>query len=201
MQVKRPMGWPPVLAAGLAAGVVAGLLAGAAFVRQGRLAGETVQGWTTNPLTGSPGADPWTRARVASAGLLALSRKETVYYAIDRDSAGRRLSEACVYRLTGGPLPARWWSVTLYDAEGYLARNSQSAHSVDATRVGDAQRWEARIAADGGAKPGQIVISSRNAGDFNLTLRLYNPDPGFLDRPGSAAFPRVVRLSCGAPHA
>lgn len=201
MQVKGPMGWPPFVVAGLAAGVVAGLVAGAVFVRQGRLAGETVQGWTTNPLIGSPGADMWTRARVAGAGLLALSRKETVYYSTDRDAAGRRLSEDCTYLLTGGALPARWWSVTLYDEEGYLARNGRSAHSVDATRVGGASAWEARIAGDGEATPGQVVISSRNAGDFNLTLRLYNPDPGFLSRPGSATFPRVERISCGGPDA
>jgi len=42
-------------------------------------------------------------------------------------------------------------------------------------------------------------ISSRGAGNFDLTLRLYVPDPALLANPGkTVAAPRIERLECGA---
>jgi len=49
------------------------------------------------------------------------------------------------------------------------------------TRPADAAHW----------------ISSRNAGTFDLTLRLYMPEQGLLTDPGRALdAPRIERLGC-----
>src|SRR5882762_2185836 len=73
--------------------------------------------WRFDRLAGAPEAGAYTRARVAYAGLLALSRREAVYYFTRTDSDGAALDEHCVYRLRGGAFPSRWWSLTLYDEE------------------------------------------------------------------------------------
>lgn len=155
-----------------------------------------VDGWRGDFATGSEAADPYTRARVARHGLLALAKTEAVYLTRNTDSAGKRLSADCTYRLTGGAMPAGWWSVTLYDAQSMLPANTDGALSIDASRTGPGA-WEVVIAPE---RPADAPhwISSRNAGAFDLTLRLYMPEPALLEAPGrTLAAPRLERLSCG----
>jgi hypothetical protein len=155
-----------------------------------------VGGWRADFATGSDAADPYTRARVARHGLLALAKTEAVYLTRNTDDAGQPLSEDCSYRLSGGAMPAGWWSVTLYDGKSMLPANTDNALSIDASRAG-AGPWEAVIAP---ARPdaAEHWISSRNAGNFDLTLRLYMPDPALLEAPArTLAAPRIARLSCG----
>ena len=112
------------------------------------------------------------------------------------DERGRPLSPNCAYELTGGPLPARWWSVTIYDKANYLPVNGDKAESDDATRTvkDTAGRWTVRISPtrDGA----QDWISSRNAGPFVLTLRLYNPEPAARDHVDTIPFPTIRTLKC-----
>lgn len=138
-----------------------------------------VNGWQSDFAIGSKAVDPYTRARVARHGLLALAKSEAVYFTRSKDESGRPLSEDCTYRLWGGAMPAGWWSVTLYDARSMLPVNSDGALSIDASRTG-AGAWEAVIAP---APPADAAhwISSRKAGRFDLTLRLYMPAPA-VDR-------------------
>jgi len=154
-----------------------------------------VGGWRSDFAIGSKTADPYTRARVARHGLLALAKTEAVYFTRTTDDAGAPLRDACTYRLSGGTMPAGWWSVTLYDSQSMLPANTDSALSIDAERAGDGA-WEAVIAPQ---KPEGAAhwISSRSAGTFDLTLRLYMPDAALLADPETALDPpRLARLSC-----
>lgn len=154
-----------------------------------------VGGWRSDFAVGSRAADPYTRARVARHGLLALAKTEAVYFTRARDDAGERLREGCTYRLSGGAMPAGWWSVTLYDGESMLPANTDGALSIDAERMGKG-RWSAMIAPRRPAN-GEAWISSRAAGSFDLTLRLYMPPPELLANPSAALDPpRIARLSC-----
>jgi hypothetical protein len=180
----------------LAVGAVLGLGSAWGAVSRLSLSGRVVDGgWTTNLNIGSTAADPYTRAMVARDGLLALARSETVYFTRFADDAGAPLDAACTYRIKGRDLPARWWSVTLYDQEQYLARNEDGAHSIDATRVvraGDG--YEAVVS---GARGDAVNwLSTQGAGKFSLSLRLYNPDPAVQAEPGKAALPTVEKISC-----
>jgi hypothetical protein len=154
-----------------------------------------VGGWRSDFAIGSKAADPYTRARVARHGLLALAKSEAVYLTRSLDDAGDPLREACTYRLSGGPMPAGWWSVTLYDSASMLPANTDGALSIDAERAG-AGAWEAVIAAQRPAGAAHW-ISSRAAGTFDLTLRLYMPDAALLTDPnGTLDAPRIRRLGC-----
>jgi hypothetical protein len=154
--------------------------------------------WTSDPAIGSPAADPYTRAYVARRGLLGLRREEATYYLRAVDDAGRLLRDDCAYVMEGMAPDARWWSVTLYADDYYLALNEDDAHSIDMTRavIGDDRMWRATIQPTDPAD-GSFWISSRNAGRFDLIYRLYNASEAVLEAPESALVtPSIIRLGC-----
>lgn len=155
-------------------------------------------GWSSSRVTGSVQADPWTRASVALTGLLALNRTQAIYFIRRTDDAGAQLVDRCRYRVSGGPLPARWWSVTVYAADNYLPRNNDAALSFDATRVQrDATGQWTAIAADRPQR-GATWVSTRDAGRFDLTLRLYNPDAAAQADFDAIPMPHVQKIDCRA---
>ncbi|OYY63744.1 DUF1214 domain-containing protein [Sphingomonas sp. 28-62-11] len=191
------MGWKIcVLAAvvGIAAGVGSALLATQGGMDGGIRAGA----WSTNVTVGAASADPWTRATVARAGLLALSADQAVYFNRSADSEGRPLDARCTYRLSGGPQPAAWWSVTLYAEDQYLARNTDSASSIDATLAGNGA-WTALVGPD--RPPSGMWISTRASKRPVLMLRLYSPRSIAADVLAKIKGPDVVRFSCPGEEA
>jgi hypothetical protein len=189
-----------ILGAGL--GVGSALLAAGIIGPGMRLGGAiNVDGWTSDWTIGSEAANPWTRARVARHGLLALSKDEAVYFTRNTDDSGDRLHEACTYRVTGGDLPAQWWSITLYDATSYLPRNTDNALSfdlTDAAAAGNPGDWTFKVS----PLPAHSEwVSSRDAGQFDLTLRLYKPAQALIENPAAAlSAPRIEKLGCGEVH-
>lgn len=154
-----------------------------------------VDGWTSDWSIGATSADAYTRARVARHGLLALAKEEAIYFLRNTDDDGDPLSERCVYELTGGHQDAFWWSITLYDSDSRLPLNDDEALSIDDTTVGIETEWKATISPipvnDG------HWISSRAAGQFDLTLRLYRPAKGLLHNPEqSLTAPQIRKVRC-----
>lgn len=152
--------------------------------------------WSTNLTRGDAAANAYVRGPTALRGLLALSAREAVYFNAERDADGRRLSADCAYELIGGPMPARWWSITVYDDRDYLAMNADDAHSVDATRiVADPDgRFVVRLAQD---RAGAANWLSTNAtGGPQVMLRLYGPESTVLEAPGTVPAPAIRRIGC-----
>ncbi|WP_225907819.1 DUF1214 domain-containing protein [Hyphomonas sediminis] len=191
----------------LLAGGILGIAAGAAsafyaagIIGSGASFGDQidVNSWKSDWTIGSAAANPWTRARVARHGLLALTKDEAVYFTTATDSDGARLKDDCTYEVSGGEMPGLWWSVTLYDGESYLPRNKDNALSFDKTKAaasGAPDAWSFVIAADG-PETGNWV-SSKAGGAFDLTLRIYKPDLALIEDPeGVLPAPTVKRLAC-----
>jgi hypothetical protein len=204
--MRRAAAYLVAVVAGCAVGIgsalgMAGLLPGANSLAFGDV---DVGGWRSDFAIGSQAADPYTRARVARHGLLALAKSEAVYFTRTVDDAGEPLREACTYRLTTGAMPAGWWSITLYNGESLLPDNTDEALSINAAqdsvaRMGDEiiGRGVAATIAPRRPKDGGLWISSRNAGRFDLTLRLYMPTDDLLADPENALDPpKVERLAC-----
>lgn len=183
---------------GLAIGGASALVLAGLWPRGAHLAATSaveVDGWRSDFAIGSDAADPYTRARIARHGLLALAQSEAVYFTRSVDDSGRPLSEDCVYELSGEGQPARWWSITLYDGDSRLPMNRDEALSIDASETGE-EAWRAIIAP---VQPHQNFhwISSRNARDFDLTLRLYVPDDTVFNAPSDAFNPPAIsRMGC-----
>jgi hypothetical protein len=185
--------WPVTILLGLVAG-----LGSAWWVMAKAPSAEfSNRGWTGSTVTGSVDADPWTRAKVAVRGLLALTKSQAIYLTTNVDSAGDRLRDACRYRVTGEAMPGRWWSATIYAADNYLPLNDDDALAFDATEVTPdaAGKWSALLA----AKPeGEGAwASTRNAGAFDITLRIYNPTPKAQADYARIPVPTVTKLDCG----
>jgi hypothetical protein len=148
--------------------------------------------WRVSLLAGSTSADAYTRARVALGALLALDRRETLYYIARRDARGNTLRSDCRYRLSGPAPAARWWSVTAYDEEFFLFENGARRYSVNGdTEPRDSQ---GQIVFDVGP---EIVtgdppdLPTQGTGTLLLTLRLYNPAPSLQRDPGSLVPPLI----------
>lgn len=157
--------------------------------------GIEINGWVGDLRQGSVDASPYLRARIARHGLLAMAKSEAIYFIRARDDAGEHLTEDCDYKISGGALPAGWWSVTLYNTENFLPDNMDEALSFN-SNLSSEDAWSAIISPtqpDDGAN----WISSHNAGKFDLTLRLYMPASDALAHPQETiAAPTVERLEC-----
>ncbi len=191
---KRASWWAP--AATVSVGLMVGLLTGWAAITGGT-GGKNYSGWYGSDVTGSADAGPWLRARVAISGLLALNKSQAIYFTRKTDDAGERFREDCRYRVSGTQLPGQWWSVTVYAADNYLPLNDDDALSFDSTEVKPDPngKWTALL---GPARPeGQAWASTRNAGEFDITLRIYQPGAGAQADYNSIPMPSVTKLDCG----
>lgn len=184
------------LAAAMLAGAFLGAASAWAALEFGRSSlVERYGAWSHSRAAGSTAAGPYTRAIIAREGLLALSAREALYFTLERDDQGRPLDEACVYELAGPDPAARWWSVTLYADDDFLAQNSDHAASIDASRVraGPDGVWRARVAPVQGDAAHWLSSRAARRG-FSLTLRVYNPQRDF--RPSAQTLPVLTTLSC-----
>jgi len=149
-----------------------------------------VGAWTVNLLAGSTTADPYTRARVAVSGLLALDRSETFYFVASADDAGKPLSSACDYRITGRSPPARWWSITAYGSDFFLIPNAAHRYSVTMTTARMNRDGSFSISASPNPQP-EPWLPTGSANRVYLNLRLYNPAPELAAHPESLDAPQI----------
>lgn len=153
--------------------------------------------WTTGRDIGTADADMKTRAIVALRGLLALPKEEARYFTASTDSAGQPLSGKCRYTVAGGAIEARWWSITLYDRQGWLIPNRWNRHSIGSARIApaDAGQWAFTIAPE--PKPG-LWIPTATDGPFEVTLRTYRPRGRLAADPSGVTLPTITRGECAA---
>ena len=202
-------------------GIAAGVGLAAQTVRSGALGSNIQIGpWSTGLDFGTADASAKTRAVVALRGLLALPAKEARYYTAATDSAGQPLDGRCRYRVAGGVLPGRWWSLTLYDREGYLVKNPANRFSVQSSDVARytpgvtaddqseraramraifaaEQRWAVAVAPaapDAAAQASWLPTGGIER--FELTLRIYLPADAGRGNPPAAMLPSITKEGC-----
>lgn len=180
--------------------IALGLLGGSAFavqqVRGGLNDGMVEVGpWQTGKSFGTVDASALTRAKVALSGLLALPSKEAMYFTAQKDSDGRALDGRCTYVVRGGKLDGRWWSVTLYEGEGWLVKNAAKRWSVPASAVAvdEAGGWSFSVSPS--AQIG-TWLPTGSVPKFDLTLRLYHPSAMTIKSPEKALLPTIERKEC-----
>lgn len=201
MLLRRLLFWSSAL--------VVGLVSAWLVVRWGGDESVTVGAWRSEVLAGSVDAGPYTRARVALGGLLALGPEETLYFVAQRDDAGRPLRAACVYRVSGPAPEARWWSVTAYGDDRFLLDAPQHRYSVNSAAPAAVP---GRVAFMTGPRPPAVEAQQLGAdavpsgtgswlptpGDKGLllVLRLYQPAPAL--RANAASLVPLSIVASGA---
>lgn len=179
---------------GIALGLIAGIGYATWTVRTGAMgSGVRIGPWETGTDLGTTDQSARTRAVVARRGLLALPAREARYYTTSTDDAGRPLEGGCRYRVTGGALPARWWSLTLYDRDGYLAGDGPYSIGSAALSPAEAARWTVLIAPE---RQAGRWLPSAGLERFELTLRTYLPADEGRTSPARDQLPSIRREAC-----
>jgi hypothetical protein len=183
-------GLPAPVLEGLAAGVDA---AAASLPIEARLpiltqAKENGGWYDPSPKVGIFGTDYPMRARVALVGIGINTVEESTYPTALTDSAGEMLSGANSYRMVfkRGKLPPvkGFWSVTMYDSNGYLVPNAAKVYAVGPDHPGMITRKDGSV----------VIVAQRSkptekdvnwlpapAAGFRLNMRLYVPSKSILN--------------------
>lgn len=183
-----------VALAGLAAGIGLTMLA---------VAGNTtfphrlVNGWLFIPRLGAPDIDPYSRARLFHEGELPLASGEGFSLRARTDSEGQPLSMRCDYRLTS-PFPAaRYWTVTLSDAEGRLVTTLAERHGFTSAEIVRPAEGPFSIVIGPDPLPGNWLPTSREDQPFQLVIRLYEtPLAATATQLDPRVVPQLHRIRC-----
>jgi hypothetical protein len=154
------------------------------------------QGW--GERIGRYGTDYLARAQVARLGLGALPPEEAIYVGRFADSSREPLNGSRRYQMhlpPGGLPPVNaFWSLTLYDAQGYFAANELNRYAIgdrdalERNADGSLDLW-IQHDAPGGSQDHNWLPAP--AGPFSLVLRMYWPKAEVLD--GHWVPPQVTR--------
>ena len=129
-----------------------------------------VGAWRALPTVEADTIDPYTRARVARTGEIAMGAGEGLTFVATSDDDGHTLVGGCEIRLVGAVAPARLWTLTATDETGDVAATpSGRTHlqSREVLRDGDG-RWEVMVSTT--ARPGNWLPAPAK-GDVKLTDR------------------------------
>lgn len=151
---------------------------------------ELVNGWNPGAkVIGAYGTDYLNRAAVAFFGLGANLREDAIYPNCFYDQEGKELTGSKRYTLRfekGQTPPANaFWSITLYDKDGYFVDNTLNRYA-----IGDRSNLKANpdgsveiyIQHDNPGKDKESNWLPAPSGPFNLLMRVYWPKQGMLDR-------------------
>src|SRR6202050_2621310 len=78
----------------------------------------TIGAWTAWPKSGSVDIDPYARATIARTGELPVGTGDGVSFYARTDDSGSDFDGRCSFAISGLTPAARYWTLTLYDAEG-----------------------------------------------------------------------------------
>lgn len=156
----------------------------------------TIGGWTTFPKIGTPGADPYSKARIAREGVLSLGRAEGLTFIAERDSAGNLLRRDCGYHVEGSTPPARFW--TLFAADGSLAVLDAGSAGPSATHSQEIlRRPDNSFSIALGPRPAAgNWIPTSGAGPMTLLLTLYDTPVEANSGIDGVQLPKVLRTVC-----
>lgn len=162
---------------------------------------KVVNGWQMNTETmGVYGNSYLKRAIIALVGLGANHAEDAIYPLAVSDANGKKITGENNYAIHFAkdeiPPAGAFWSLTMYDAEGF-----QVANKLNRFAIGD--RDALKFAADGsltisiqhespGVEKESNWLPAPRSGELGLTMRLYAPKPEALD--GRWAPPEIRRV-------
>lgn len=156
----------------------------------------TIGAWTARPRTGTVEVDPYSRATIARSGELPIGTGDGIAFSATRDDRKRPLDGRCDVLVSGITPPARFWTLTLYDAKGRLVANALKRYGFTSEEVvrGADGSFEVRIAAR--SRAGNWLPTG-GIERYTLKLRLYDTPVGVATRSQrDAPMPAIATVSC-----
>jgi hypothetical protein len=158
----------------------------------------TIGAWTAFPDIGTPEADPYTNARVAREGVLALGRAEGLAFVAAHDSSGQPLLRECAYRIEGNLPVARFW--TLYAADqslDFIRTGKLRPAALQSYQVLRRPDNSVLVDASGSPAPGNWLITA-GEGPMYFVLTFYDTPIASSTGLSGIELPRIVRRGCNA---
>jgi len=132
--------------------------------------------------------DPIHRLAAAAAGWGLNPDKDAIYLGVNPPGNDGK----AVYRLKVGQVPVdAFWSVSVYNAQGYFVPNAQNAYSINSI-TGKKDKDGSITIQFGGCTPGVPNCLPVSPG-WNYTVRLYRPRQEILDDSWTFPSPEPVR--------
>ena len=156
----------------------------------------TIGSWTAWPKTGTADADPYAQASIARIGRLPTALGDGVSFTASSDDKGRPLDGRCDVVLAGVTPAARFWTVTLYNADGELVANSISRYDFTSQEIVRHADGSFEIVVAPRAKPGNWLPTG-GVERYVLLLRLYDTAVGVATKAGrEVPMPSVNVRNC-----
>ena len=131
--VQSALGLIPKIAVFLSIALVGGLLSSWYVVSNGAAFNTERQGaWVRWTMGAHTEADPYSVVRYNRHQALVFSSTFVSRYEATFDDGDRRLHSACHYAIEGRPPAGEWWSLNVYDANGWLIPNESNRHGFNA---------------------------------------------------------------------
>jgi hypothetical protein len=156
----------------------------------------TIGAWTAWPKSGSVDIDPYARATIARTGELPIGAGDGVAFYAHTDDTGNAFDGRCTYVVSGMTPAARYWTLTLYDAQGRLVANTIDRHGFTSAEI--LREAEGRFVINVGprARSGNWLPSG-GIEQFVMVWRLYDTPIGVASlTTKEGPMPAVVRKSC-----
>lgn len=154
--------------------------------------------WTAFPDIGTPEADPYSKARVAREGVLALGRAEGLAFVAERDSGGEPLRRECAYSIEGGFPTARFW--TLYAADQSLdviATGKPRPAALQSYQILRQPNNSAIISVSSHPSPGNW-LPVQGTGAMYFVLTFYDTPIASSTGLSDVVLPQILKAGCNA---
>jgi hypothetical protein len=182
---------------GLAVAAFVGLgLTYFALTRGAAFGGLSIESWTAWPKTGTIDADPYARASIARSGRLPTAMGDGVSFTVQTDDNGKRLDGRCDVVISGITPTARFWTLTLYNADGGLVANSVSRYGFTSQEIARRADGSFEVTVAPRTKPGNWLPTG-GVERYELVLRLYDTAVGVSTKAGrEVPMPSVTTRGC-----
>jgi len=154
--------------------------------------------WTAFPEVGTLAADPYSKARVAREGVLALGRAEGLAFVAERDDAGEPLKRECTYTIEGGYPTARFW--TLYAANqslGVIDTGKPRQSALQSYQVLRQPDNSVAISVGSRPAPGNWLLTG-GSGKMYFVLTFYDTPIASSTGLSDVTLPRILKAGCNA---
>jgi hypothetical protein len=152
--------------------------------------------WTARPKTGTADIDPYSRAAIARTGALPVAIGDGVTFVARTDDSGRTLDGRCSTVLNGTTPAARFFTLTLYDADGRLVANSLERQGFTSEELVRRQDGSFEVEVAPRARPGNWLPTG-GVERYILVMRFYDTSVGVATRAErEAPMPSVKMGSC-----
>ena len=156
----------------------------------------TIGSWTARPKTGTADADPYARATSARTGQLPVALGDGVSFTAQTDDSGKLLDGRCDVVLSGVTPAARFWTLTLYNAEGGLVANSVERFGFSSQEIARHADGSFEIVVAPRANPGNWLPTG-GIERYALVLRFYDTAVGISTKAGrELPMPAIISRSC-----